>query len=261
MSPTTTTTEPQPKIIDPKFRERRVAVKRAQGRRRLRLLLGSVGVATLAGGLFLATQSSLLDVDRIEVMGSEHTPAPVVAHATRIARGAPLVWLNRGAAAHRVERLPWVKTAVVSRRLPGRVRVKVVERVPVASVARGDATFALVDSTARVITVVPSRIGGQPEILGAGPPPEPGQILRSVVPALAALRALTPDLRARAVAVDVGNGALTVRFGAGPEARLGSTDELTAKIAALHAVLANLAATGRGAAYVDVRVASAPVVG
>jgi cell division protein FtsQ len=262
MNPTMnpTAAEAPPKIIDPKFRARRVAVKRQQGRRRLRLILGSVGVATVAGGLFLATQSSLLDVDRIDVMGSEHTPAPVVAHATRVARGAPLVWLNRGAAAHRVEQLPWVQEAAISRRLPGRVRVRVIERRPVAYASRSDGTFAVLDRTGRVLTVSPTRTTGAPEIAGAGAPPAPGQILSASAPALRALRALPADLRSRAVAVDVAGG-LTVRFGAGPEARLGSTDELTAKVAALHAVLANIAATGRAAAYIDVRVASAPVVG
>jgi cell division protein FtsQ len=265
MSPTITN-EPEtqsddtPKIIDPKFRARRVAVKRAEGRRRLRLLLGTVVFATVAGGLFLLTQSSVLDVDRIDVIGSEHTPAPLVGQVSQVKRGTPLVWTNRGAVAHRVEALPWVARAHVGFALPGRLRIVIDERTPVATTARPDGSFALIDKTARVLTVTSTRMPGLPEIVGAGIPPGPAQSQRGGRSAIAAVAALPAELKARVVTVDVAGG-LTVKFNGGPEARLGSTELLSAKVAALQAVLADLAARNQGVSYVDVRVPNAPVVG
>jgi len=265
---TTDTTTPQdpsqppapPKIIDPKFRARRVAVKREEGRRRLRTLLFAVAAATILGGAFLLTLSSLLDVDRIDVIGSAHTPAPLVGQATHVRRGAPLIWTNRGDVARRVERLAWVEHAQVRLALPGRLRITITERVPAVVAARPDNSFAVLDRDARVLTIMNARPPGLPEILGSGVPPQPGITDLLARPALAVLRALSDDLRGRITAIDV-NAGLTVKFNSGPEARLGSTDVLAAKVAALHAVLADLTAKNQPAGYIDVRVPNAPVVG
>ncbi|MGI9033123.1 MAG: hypothetical protein ACR2HY_05490, partial [Acidimicrobiales bacterium] len=56
--------------IDPRIRRRQLQVRRAEGRRRLRLLVAtSIVVAVLGAGWGL-TRSPLLDVDRVTVQGA-----------------------------------------------------------------------------------------------------------------------------------------------------------------------------------------------
>ena len=59
----TTTSTP----MDPRMRERRIEVKRALGRRRLRVILVIAAVVIAAGATFLVIESPFLDVDRVSV--------------------------------------------------------------------------------------------------------------------------------------------------------------------------------------------------
>ena len=78
----------KPRVIDARFRQRLIEVRRLEGRRRLRVLiiLGVfVGAALLAWGV---TRSPFLDVDHVEVSGTVHTtpadmsPAVAGVHAS-----------------------------------------------------------------------------------------------------------------------------------------------------------------------------------
>jgi len=249
--------EAPPKIIDPRFRDRRIAVLREQGRRRLRMLLAMVAVATAVGGGVLATESPLLDVDRITVVGASHTPPNLIAAATHVRRGAPLVWTDRRKVARRIAGLPWIASEHVAIHLPGELRIVVTERNPVAYASRVDGAFALVDATARILDIVPTRPTNLPEVVGAGPPPVPAETLDAARPALVLIAALG-DLAARTPAIDVTTGAIAHMVDAG-EVRFGAVEDVSAKVAALRAVLASLG--GRHVGYIDVRVPDAPVVG
>src|SRR5205085_5328919 len=117
--------------VDPRVAKRRQDVARAAGRRRLRILLVVGGVVAFFGGLIGLALSPALDVDRVEVRGAGHTSLAAVLGATGLdARGHPMVTVDRFALAGKVERLPWVDTAAVTRRWPNVVRVTVVERAP-----------------------------------------------------------------------------------------------------------------------------------
>src|SRR4051812_31048214 len=74
--------------IDPRIRERRIAVKRDEGRRRLRVLIGAVSTATVIGGALAATHSALLDVDHVKVEGAARTASADIIHAAGLDRHA-----------------------------------------------------------------------------------------------------------------------------------------------------------------------------
>ena len=143
--------------IDPRIRERRIEVKREAGRKRLRVLLGAIVAFVAVGTVYLTVESPLLDVDHVRVTGVQHLDSATVASAAGVQIGAPLLRVDTGAVAARVERLPWVASATVSRALPGTLRITVTERVPVAWVRRDDAHLALLaaDGTAIAYTDAP----------------------------------------------------------------------------------------------------------
>src|SRR5262249_8517086 len=95
--------------VDPRMRERWIAARRAEGRRRLRSLavLGAVAVLGVIAWVVLA--SPLLDVDRIVVRGAVRTTPDRVIAAADVGRGDAMVWIDTGAAADRVDGLPWIR--------------------------------------------------------------------------------------------------------------------------------------------------------
>jgi cell division protein FtsQ len=259
--------------MDPRMRERRIAVTRAEGRRRLRILVVAVAVASTIGIAWLVVQSPLLAVDTVDVQGTRHETPESVRAAAGVEEGAALVWVDAGEVAHRVERLPWVAEAKVVRDFPNDVRITVVERLPVAwlrrpsppGAPRDSGAAALVDATGRVLGDEPGVPPGLPELTGAVRAGAPGTHIRPrgfarvVVELPAPLRAQVGSLTE-----DDGGAVLvlvTPPGGAEPaadEVRLGAPTEIAAKGAAALAVLDQLAREDARVSYVDVRVPGAP---
>ncbi len=73
--------------MDPRFRRRRVEVRRQEGRRRLRVVVGVAAVAVTGFGGWAATASPLLDLDRIVVEGAVHTEPAEARFASGLRRG------------------------------------------------------------------------------------------------------------------------------------------------------------------------------
>nr|NIR41854.1 FtsQ-type POTRA domain-containing protein [Actinomycetota bacterium]NIS36949.1 FtsQ-type POTRA domain-containing protein [Actinomycetota bacterium]NIT98463.1 FtsQ-type POTRA domain-containing protein [Actinomycetota bacterium]NIU22072.1 FtsQ-type POTRA domain-containing protein [Actinomycetota bacterium]NIU70566.1 FtsQ-type POTRA domain-containing protein [Actinomycetota bacterium] len=118
--------------IDPRIRARRIAVRRAEGRRRLRFLLAALAVVGIAVGAWALSRSPLLDLDHVRIEGVGAGRVAAVDAAAGLGRGTPLVDVDLGAVETAVEALPWVRVAEASRDWPGTVRIDVGERVPVA---------------------------------------------------------------------------------------------------------------------------------
>lgn len=139
--------------VDPRMRSRRISVRRDAGRRRLRritLVLALVAVVVLA---LVATRTPLLDVDRVNVAGIERTSVDDVRNAAGIRLGEPLLSIDPGAVAARVEELPWVASADVSRSWPSTVKIQVTEREPVAMVQVTNDLAAMIDADGWVVGV------------------------------------------------------------------------------------------------------------
>jgi cell division protein FtsQ len=241
--------------IDPRLRARRVAVRRDEGRRRLRRLLAGLGVVTIAGLAAAVVYSPLLAVNQIEVRGAGPTRATVLA-ATHLAAGAPILFVDAGGAAAAARRLPAVESAHVERSFPHTVTVTVTLRVPVAWAPLNPGA-ALVDAHGIVISRAPAAPLGLPELVGLTKVPSPGGRVAPLAPATLAA-ALVPALPGRVVGVMIGPTGLTAGVIAGPQLRFGDTTALAAKARTAAALLGALVAP---ATYLDISVPAAPVAG
>lgn len=264
--------------IDPRIRARRIAVRRGEGRRRLRR---SVGIAAALGAALVVAavvvgvvRSPLLDVDRVVVVGAERTGDEQVRASAGIAPGDRLATADVAGAADSLRALPWVADAAVERAWPGTVRISVVERQPVAALAfpgvgGGTDEMSLVDAEGRVLGVVPRGEAGAVAVVeGLGPPGPPGRVLSAEAEgALALAGALPASLRDDVERIVVTEGAslrLDLRVGedAGPDevvvVRFGDHRRLASKLSALVTVVASVDLGD--VAVIDVGVPSVPAL-
>jgi cell division protein FtsQ len=239
-----------------------VEVRREEGRRRLRVLVGMATVAALGGGGWAATGSPLLDLDRVVVEGAVHTAPQEARFASGLRLGEQLVDVDEKAAARGVEALPWVDRATVRRRWPGEVRILVVEREPVAVTAVESGEVALVDDRGRVLEWVAGPPPGLPVLTGLTPAGPPGATLSpDGVAALSVAVALPEELRARTVGVapvEGDGGEVEIRLSPEGSVRLGPPVDLDRKFDAIRAVFAQVDLGNL--AVLDVRRPDSPVL-
>jgi len=262
VTPPTTTDAPAPVAlpIDPRIRQRRRQVRKAEGRRRLKLAIAGACVVLLPVLGWALTRSSLLDVDHVRLRGATHTTLADAAAAAGIHRGRAMTDVDEGGAAHRLDRLPWVARARVHRAWPGTVVIDVVERAPVATVPAGRGMWAIVDATGRVLTPVLLPPPDRPMLLGLGPPGPAGSRLDAPArPLLDVAAALPTALAARITAIAPADGGeLTLALRPQGAVRFGPPDRLGDKFAAIESVLAQVDL--RRLATLDVRVPASPVL-
>jgi cell division protein FtsQ len=248
-------------VVHPRVWQRRVAVLRERGRRRLRWIVAAVVVVVAVGVTVVALHTPLLALRSATVVGADHTTAAVVLQAAGLAGHPPLIDINPTAAAARIETLPWVAHATVSRQWPDGVRVTVTERTALGWLGAPDHQVALVDATGRVLEWDPSAPAGLVALAAPETPGLPGTHVGGA--ARAAVRvaaALPPSLAGRVAQVVVSStDRVTLVLGGRLWATLGAADHVGAKLTALTSVLA--ASPPRGPALVDVSVPDEPTVG
>ena len=150
--------------VDPRMRSRRIAVRRDEGRRRLKratLVLALLALVVLAVAVL---QSPVLDVDRVLVDRDRAHAAEAVRREAGVELGDALVGIDPGAVADRVEALPWVAEARVTRSWPSTVRIQVSEREATALVQVTADRAALIDDEGRVLSIerhTPDDAGGR----------------------------------------------------------------------------------------------------
>ena len=257
--PTATETPPAPPI-DPRIRQRRRAVRRAEGRRRLKLLIAAGCVVLLPVLGWLVTRSPFLDVDHVRLRGATHTTLAEATAAAGVRRGEAMTDVDAGGAARRLGRLPWVGQARVHRSWPGTVVIDLVERAPVAALPAGSGVWAVVDSTGRVLTPVLLPPPDRPLLLGLGAPGPAGSRLDAPArPLLDVAAALPPALAPRVASIaPVGGGELTLTLRPQGTVRFGPPDRVDDKFSAIEAVLAQVDL--RRLSTLDVRVPGSPVL-
>jgi cell division protein FtsQ len=130
--------------------------------------------------------SSLLVVRSVAVTGNAAVPKAEVLRAAAIRSGTPLVRVDTGAVARRVERLDQVQSAQVSKHWPNSVVITVRLRTPTLAVP-ANGGFDLVDR----FGVVVSHAAARP----------PGMALLNTTAAPASLRG-SPSVRAAATVLD-----------------------------------------------------------
>ena len=136
--------------MDPRIQSRRIDVMRAKGRRRLRLLLLIIAVLSLGIGGYFLSKSSLFDVDEIVIEGVSTELEGEVREAADINKGKPLLEVDSSSSSKRIEAIPWVREARISRSWGGTITIRVSTREPVAAFLTEEG-WVVVDIEGRVL--------------------------------------------------------------------------------------------------------------
>ena len=215
-----------------RFRLRRIAVRREEGRRRLRwfTVLG-LGVAGIILVLLLLT-SPLLSVRKVEVEGVVYANPELVASIVDSIDGEPILTVDLDAAEEKFLMIPWVRQARVSMHLPSRVTIEVVERAPIAFFRSVDGFNRVIDRDGRVLDVIEGDPVDFTPIIGTGPNLSAGQ--NTEQPFLGAaelINALPSELRSRLLTVTVSpEGEVSLALTNDVEVLFGRPDDFQAKL-------------------------------
>jgi cell division protein FtsQ len=215
-----------------RFRLRRIAVRREEGRRRLRwfTVLG-LGVAGIILVLLLLT-SPLLSVRKVEVEGVVYANPELVASIVDSIDGEPILTVDLDAAEEKLLMIPWVRQARVSMHLPSRVTIEVVERAPIAFFRSVDGFNRVIDRDGRVLDVIEGDPVDFTPIIGTGPNLSAGQ--NTEQPFLGAaelINALPSELRSRLLRVTVSpEGEVSLALTNDVEVLFGRPDDFQAKL-------------------------------
>ena len=245
--------------MDPRIRERRVAVLRDAGRRRLRLVLAGLGVVGAVALAFALTRSPVFDVDEVRVLGAARTSTADIEQAGGLTDAPQLADVKPDVVARKLARLPWVQEAKVVRHWPGTVEVTLLERAPLATVPAAAGGWAVVDDTGRVLETTPEPQPGMVQV-NAASAPGPGKVVPpTTLGALGVLDALPPSLIETVNGLTVSEeGIIDLHAQGLPIIHFGPPTAVRAKLVALTTLVSrtNL----KGAKAIDVRVPTAPVL-
>jgi len=243
--------------IDPRIRARRAEVLRGQARRRLRVALGALIVLAVLVGCWALLHSRAFSARVVTVVGAVHTPASEIIAAAGLADHPPLIDVTSAATA-RLERLPWVAQATVTREWPDGVRIHVVERSPVAAVSDGG-RWMLVARSGKVLARVAAPPAAVVHVSSPAAPGLPGTTMPSARPALQVAASLPVAFKSQVASVDAGpRGTVTLHLTSGLTVDLGSTAELERKYEDIAAILAGAKLTSGD--VIDVAAPAAPIV-
>ena len=127
----------------PKFRERRAEVEDQTQRSRQRRLIVLAGLIALGLLGWAATQSALLDVDEVRIVGAERTSAAYLRNVAGVELGPPVLGLDTNTIEERLALLPEVAAVTVASNWGGLVTVEITERLPVARIESADGTAVI----------------------------------------------------------------------------------------------------------------------
>lgn len=237
--------------VDPRIKARRIAVARAQGRRRLHVLAAVAGIAVVAAAAWGVSRTPLMDVDRIAVSGAGPGRTAEILDESSLSAGLPMLYLDVDEAERAVASLPWVRSARVWRDWPGTVHIAVEPRVPAGSVPATGGRTALIDAHGYVIAWTPvsgpddARFAGGSDAAGVPHLAVPfsgelGDIHTHADGPLAVAAAMPDDLAAWVTAVTVDSAdAVGLDLVGGASVVLGDAVLLDDKIEAVRALLSS----------------------
>ncbi len=127
-----------------------------------------LALAVVTGGVWLVFFSQVLAVEKVTVTGTAYLSEEQVREAARVPVGDPLARVDLGLMEARVEALPAVRDATVSRTWPDGVRIEVVERVAVAVVSV-NGTFTGMDAEGVLFREYPRAPAHLPDVRTTGP--------------------------------------------------------------------------------------------
>jgi cell division protein FtsQ len=223
------------------------------------LVAAAAMVSVATGAYFVARQTAIFALDRIEVDGASPRVAREVRAALQPYVGRSLVRFDAADAARRLSAVSDVADTQFDRAFPHTLKVRVRLERPVAVIRQG-ANAWLVASSARVLGTIARPYPRLPRIWI---PRQTEITVNSTLGGLgakgvAALAPLRPlHVRADVRQVLVGDGQLTLVLASGTELRLGDSGDLRLKLSIAKQLLPLTA----GARYVDISVPERPVAG
>jgi cell division protein FtsQ len=254
--------------IDPRIRQRLVAIQRSRGLRRLRWVIGLVGALALVVAIVGLLHTPLFSAQVVTVTGAHpNTSAAAIVTAAGLDHHPPLISTDPGATAGRIEALPYIATAQVQRHWPDGVQITVTERVPVVQMAGpGPGTlWSTLDGYGRTLEVRPDRRPGLIVFIvhtargGIPPTPVGGSLPEQASTGLKVCRTLPPAFSAQVVSVTMApDTSITMTLNSGITVVVGTASDLTAKYQDVAAILAH--GSLHTTSTIDVTVPQSPTV-
>jgi cell division protein FtsQ len=232
-------------------------VQRERGRKRLHRVVALGALVALSAIAYGVTRTPLLAVQHVRVSGGDQVRPAAIQAASGIRNGAPMLDVSTGAAARRIEQLPWVADASVQRKWPRTIVIKVAERQPAAQLADGK-QWLVVDLAGRVLERRSSSSSDLATVVWQGSRVAPGSTLAVPAALLRLADALPTELREAPATVSLDGSLLVVNLPGGAVIRVGDTTALRDKLVAAVTLLETPAA--HCAAVIDVQVPTAPTL-
>jgi cell division protein FtsQ len=229
--------------IEPKLRERRIAVRRAEGRKRLRWMVLAVVLLLIVVAGLAVLGSSIFSIKDVTVSGAVNSRGDALDRIVADLDGEAVLRVDTDDYERRIEQIPWVKRARVTTKFPSSARIEIAERQPVATFQGEDGRYRVIDEQGRVLGVMP----GQPvEYLLVTTDSPPNTAAGEYAPngfAAAGLlaRVLTPTMRQLVDSIVVAADGSDVRLllEGGTEVVLGDGERLVDKLVRLETVISN----------------------
>lgn len=217
------------------LRNRRRFARRQWARRWLtwRYAVAALAVVALLGfAAYAVLYSAWLRVTQVEVLGESQLQEQPILSAAAVPTGEQLALIDLAAIELRVRSLATVESVDVTRRWPHGVRIAVVERTPIAVIARGN-DFTQIDEEGVTFGRVPDVPEGLPRIRTG-----PGADRAAITEAAAVVSALDPEVSVLVDDVEVASvDRIRLRLRDGREVRWGSADASEEKARVLLAFL------------------------
>lgn len=119
-------------------------------------------------------------IDQVNVTGQRYSSDRDIFDALDLPNVRTFADFDSAAALKRIERIPWIDTAQITRSYPSTLDVVVKERTPAVLWARGNQKY-FVDATGRVLGLAPATHGFMlPEVSGEGANAEANQMIAAV---------------------------------------------------------------------------------
>ena len=113
--------------------------------------------------------SADLRLNEVYIRGREKTDEKELLDALKIERGMPITAVDLPKARETLQRLPWIKTVHIERRLPHILYIRITERTPIA-VWQNKGVYRPVDSDGQPIEITVKKLNGLPLVVGPDAP-------------------------------------------------------------------------------------------
>lgn len=252
-------------LTDRRILERRRAIVAERVRRRRRQVMIGLVLLVVAVGLYQLARSPLFGLSAVRVRGASAATRAAVLAVAGLHPGEPYLAIHLDEVRRRVEALPTVAAARVTRAYPSSLRITITERRPTAVVSSGDARW-LVATDGTVLERAAGPRAGLPFVAGVPLPQgaRPGTRLppgNSLANALTALGGMDPALRRQVTGVTARSiDSLQFQLRGGATVLYGIAERQAAKDAAVLLIQKQLRSEGKQVVRIDVRSPSTPTV-